>query len=180
VMIRESLAPNAAHVILDLRRTGDIEFMTRRATGAATTWISGAARPAPAWLKLTLAGTTVTGAVSADGASWQTVGNTTLSTAATAIGLAVTSHDAGTLTTATCDNVDVSAGLPQPWTHQDVGSTGQPGSASYAGGTFTVRGAGADVWGTSDAFQFVSQPLGGDGQIVARLASLTNTQVFAK
>jgi acid phosphatase len=45
-----------------------------------------------------------------------------------------------------------------PWLNQDVGVTGQAGSASFASGTFTVSGSGADIWGTSDAFQFVYQP----------------------
>src|SRR5262249_44250219 len=66
------------------------------------------------------------------------------------------------------------------WTNGDVGATGRAGSALFAGGTFTIRGAGADIWNTSDAFQFVDQPLTGDGQIVARVLSLTNTNTFAK
>src|SRR5205823_5621229 len=47
-------------------------------------------------------------------------------------------------------------------------------------GTFTVAGAGADIWGTADAFQYVYQPLTGDGQIVARVASQQNTNAWAK
>jgi hypothetical protein len=70
--------------------------------------------------------------------------------------------------------------LPSPWVSQDVGSTGLAGSASYAAGTFTVRGAGANIWGTSDSFQYVYQPFSGDGQIVAHVASITNTSPFAK
>jgi hypothetical protein len=41
--------------------------------------------------------------------------------------------------------------LPSPWTTRDIGAVGASGSASYSNGTFTVRGAGADVWGTADA-----------------------------
>jgi uncharacterized protein YceK len=37
---------------------------------------------------------------------------------------------------------------------------------------FTVKGAGAQISGTADAFHFVSQPLSGDGTIVARLAGM--------
>lgn len=57
--------------------------------------------------------------------------------------------------------------LPSPWVDKDVGGVGLAGSASYANGTFTVRGAGADIWGTADGFNFVYQALSGDGQIVA-------------
>ena len=66
------------------------------------------------------------------------------------------------------------------WTDQGIGSTGQTGSAGYANGTFTVRGAGADIWGSSDGFRFVHQTLTGDGQIVARVTSLQNTHTYAK
>jgi len=60
-------------------------------------------------------------------------------------------------------------GLPSPWQNQDVGSTGLAGSASYSAGTFTVGGSGADIWGAADAFQYVYQPLGGDGQQIHRV-----------
>jgi hypothetical protein len=54
------------------------------------------------------------------------------------------------------------------------------GSSSGTGGTFTVAGAGADVWGAADAFHFVYQPLAGDGEIVARVATLDRTHDWAK
>jgi predicted small secreted protein len=47
-------------------------------------------------------------------------------------------------------------------------------------GTFTVRGSGADIWNRADAFQFVSQPLSGNGSITARVVSQTNTNAWAK
>jgi hypothetical protein len=62
--------------------------------------------------------------------------------------------------------------LPSSWLDQDVGSTGVAGSASYANGTFTVAGAGQQIYGTADAFHFVYQPLSGDGTIVARVVSV--------
>jgi hypothetical protein len=52
------------------------------------------------------------------------------------------------------------------------------GSASYASGTFTLKGSGADIGGTADAFHYVYQPLTGDGEIVARVASLQNTHAL--
>jgi len=62
--------------------------------------------------------------------------------------------------------------LPSVWTDGDIGSTGAAGLAGYASGVFTVKGAGAQISGTADAFHFVSQPLSGDGTIVARLAGM--------
>jgi hypothetical protein len=46
------------------------------------------------------------------------------------------------------------------------------GTATSANGTFTVNGAGAQIYGTADAFHFVYQPLTGDGTLVARLVSV--------
>ena len=60
-----------------------------------------------------------------------------------------------------------SAALPQGWQSQDINTTG--GSADESGGTWTVSGDGADVWGASDAFHFAYVPLAGDGQITARV-----------
>ena len=100
------------------------------------------------------------------------------------IGLFTTSHNAGALSTATFDNVSVTAGgssaLPSPWADADVGSPAVAGSASYANGVFTVNGGGADIWGGSDQFNYVSQPLTGDGSIVARVTSQSDTDPWAK
>ena len=72
--------------------------------------------------------------------------------------------------------------LPSPWTDSDVGSPAVAGSASYsyANGVFTVNGSGADIWGASDQFNYVSQPLTGDGSIVARVTSQSDTDPWAK
>jgi hypothetical protein len=72
--------------------------------------------------------------------------------------------------------------LPSPWVDSDVGSPALAGSAGYTNGVFSVTGAGADIWGTSDQFNYVSQPLAGDGNgtIIARVTSMTNTSSNAK
>jgi regulation of enolase protein 1 (concanavalin A-like superfamily) len=61
-----------------------------------------------------------------------------------------------------------------------VGGPSPAGSASYAGGVFTVNGGGNDIWGTLDQFNYVSQSLTGDGSIVARVTSQANTDPWAK
>jgi len=60
-----------------------------------------------------------------------------------------------------------SAALPQGWESQDIGTTG--GSADESGGTWTINGDGADIWGSSDAFHYAYVPLSGDGMIIARV-----------
>jgi hypothetical protein len=72
------------------------------------------------------------------------------------------------------------AALPSPWLTSDIGSVGAAGSASHSSGVFTVRGSGADIWGTADGFRFVYQSLNGNGQIVARVTAVQNTDPWAK
>ncbi|MGZ5568769.1 MAG: hypothetical protein ACXWKG_17300, partial [Limisphaerales bacterium] len=45
---------------------------------------------------------------------------------------------------------------------------------------FTVTGSGEDIEDTADAFQFVHQPLAGDGQIVAHVLSITGPDALAE
>jgi PKD repeat protein len=94
-----------------------------------------------------------------------------------------TTGPAGSNTKTQASYIKVTAGtgaLPSPWSSADIGSVGLAGMASYASGTFTLTGSGADIWGTADAFRFVYRPLNGDGTIVARVASLGNTASWAK
>ena len=70
--------------------------------------------------------------------------------------------------------------LPAPWTSSDIGAPAVSGSATHSNGTFTIKGAGTDIWQTSDQFRFVYQPFSGDGEIVARVASVSNTHEWAK
>lgn len=62
--------------------------------------------------------------------------------------------------------------LPTGWSTSDIGTVGATGSASYSSGTFTVSGAGADIWNSADAFRFVYTPMTGDGSIVADVTSV--------
>ncbi|MCH6259096.1 discoidin domain-containing protein [Puniceicoccaceae bacterium K14] len=71
---------------------------------------------------------------------------------------------------------DPSGGLSS----QDIGSVAASGSYSENGGNYAVNGSGADIWGTSDEFHYVYQSLDGDGEIVARVNSVQNTNSWAK
>jgi hypothetical protein len=97
---------------------------------------------------------------------------------------AVARDNAGASTTSATVTVVVSSStgtaLPGPWTGRDIGSPAIAGSATYANGTFTVKAAGADVWDAADQFQFVYQPMTGNGQVIARVATLTHTDGWTK
>jgi hypothetical protein len=70
--------------------------------------------------------------------------------------------------------------LPAPWLTADIGTVGLAGGATTTNGTFTLNGSGADIWNATDAFHFVNQPVNGNCEIRARVASLLNTDPWAK
>ncbi len=70
--------------------------------------------------------------------------------------------------------------LPPGWVDQDIGAVGFTGGASYAAGTFSIKGSGSDIWGTTDGFNYCYQTVSGDGAIVARVTSVQNTSSYAK
>jgi regulation of enolase protein 1 (concanavalin A-like superfamily) len=108
IMLRESAAADAAHVILNVRPTGDLEFMTRSGTAGATRFLATAFKQTPTWLRLERSGNVVTASLSLDGNSWTTVGSTALEIGSAAVaGLVVGSAVANTPATATFDNVVV-------------------------------------------------------------------------
>jgi hypothetical protein len=74
----------------------------------------------------------------------------------------------------------ISAGLPSGWSTADIGGPTPTGSASESSGTFTVRGGGADIWGTSDQFRYAYKDITGDTTLVARVDTVQNTNAWAK
>ena len=110
VMIRGALTAGSAHVILDVKPGGGVEFMSRNANGGNTVFIAGATASVPVWLRLKRDGSTVIGSWSSDGATWKELGRTTITLPTTVyVGLPVTSHSTGTLNTVTFNNVSVDA-----------------------------------------------------------------------
>ena len=185
VMIRQSATAGSAHALVDVKPDGGIEFLVRTANGAETSFVAGGFQAMPTWLRLARSGQTFTAAVSMDGTSWVAIGSADLpgfNVFATA-GLAVTSHNTGSLTTATFDSIAVtqSQAVPVPWGTSNVGATGLQGSALWNAGAFTVKGAGADIWGTTDGFMFVLQHRNTDpATLSARVVSETDTNPYAK
>jgi hypothetical protein len=71
------------------------------------------------------------------------------------------------------------AQLPLGWRNADVGAPSPPGSASYHGATdtWTVTGDGLDIIWYEDHFHYVYKRIRGDGEITARVVSLTGTNL---
>ena len=192
VMIRETLGDNARNAFMMVTPQSGGFLQSRSNQGGQTNRLTGFSGAAPVWLRLVRQGSQFTGYFSADGTSWTTAGAATINmTAAAYVGLAVSSRVDSTLATATFTNLQVAAGtplqvaagtptLPAPWTSRDLGSPALAGSASASGGTFTVTAGGIDIWDTSDQFHFVNQPLQGDVEVIARVASLQQADDWSK
>jgi len=73
-----------------------------------------------------------------------------------------------------------STALPAGWTSADVGAPALAGSAAFDGTTWTLKGAGADIWDQSDQFQFASRAVSGNQTMIVRVTSLTDTNGWAK
>ncbi len=179
VMVRESLAANARNAFVMFSKGTGPALQYRADTGGSTTRVNGSGQ-LPTWLRLVRQGTRFTAYSSTDSATWTSVGSATLSIGSTAyVGFAVTSRDVGALATASFANVALTAGVQSPgtgtgtgtttWTGADVGAPALAGSSSNASGTFTVAGAGTDVWGAADQFHYYYQTVQGDAEIIARV-----------
>lgn len=62
----------------------------------------------------------------------------------------------------------------------DIGGAYPTGTTSYANGTWTVQGAGSEIWGSNDSCHFSYKALTGDGAIIAKVESVQNTSISAK
>ena len=184
LMIRESLDPGSRHAFAIASRANGLAFQRRVSTGASSAHTSGAATPAPVWLKLERRSSTFTASSSGDGVAWTTIGSTTIDMSATVYaGLALTSHDPSAPATAQFGDLQLAGAavlLPPEWTAADIGASVVPGAAAFANGWFAVRGAGNGIWDLSDQFTYVYQPVSGDVDIIAAAAYLQGAQPWGK
>lgn len=68
----------------------------------------------------------------------------------------------------------LTAGLPEPWSTQDLGEVEIPGSAAFDGERFVLEASG-----TADTYRLVHLPLPGDGAVTARIVFPLSSQ-YAK
>ncbi len=190
LMIRESLATNAANAFIAVTPGNGVIFQYRSSTGGGSVSNNVTGMSAPYWVKLVRSGNTFTGFFSPDGTNWTQVGSATFTMASTAyVGLAVTAYNNSSLCMAAFDNVSA-PGWPIPPPSVPTGLTATPGveqvilnwqAGSYAtsnnvgratvnGGPYTtiatVRGAGyidSDLVGGT-TYYYVVKALNGAGQ----------------
>jgi hypothetical protein len=181
VMVREGVAANAATAILDVRPNGAIEYMARPLAGSPMSFISTVTVTFPVLLRLSWSGGTIAAWVSEDGDSWTFLGNGSVALGnSPQAGLAVTSAVRGQLATAQFGDLAIVSATAPGWSSKDVGAVGVPGSATQVKDTWTIQGAGGNIWGSQDAFHFVYRAVSPPASLVARINDLQNTSPFAK
>jgi hypothetical protein len=76
----------------------------------------------------------------------------------------------------------VIAALPEGWNSSNVGTFTPVGNTVYIPESerFDLTGAGSDIWGTADQFHYAYQTWNGDGEWVVKVASVQNTNAWAK
>jgi regulation of enolase protein 1 (concanavalin A-like superfamily) len=186
VMIRSSLAANASHGFAIVSAAYGVHFQRRRTDGAESHSTPGYTPGPSVWVRAVRAGTRVTAYWSPDGTRWSEVGSDTIALGSSAyVGVAVTSHHPGLRTSARVGDVRLTTaapqgGLPAGQQSMDVGGPAISGRAAFSNGTYAIRAGGIDIWDTSDQFHFVYQSMTGNGEIVARVASIGHTDMWAK
>ncbi|MDB5076105.1 MAG: hypothetical protein JWO42_2284, partial [Chloroflexi bacterium] len=111
VMLRGSTAPSSPFYAILVTPGNGITVQYRATSGAAAVKAAQPAGAVPVYLKVTRAGTAFTAYTSSNGVSWTLVPGSTITlsglTGTLLAGLAVTSHNAGTICTVTFDTVAV-------------------------------------------------------------------------
>jgi hypothetical protein len=108
VMLRATTDAGSPNYAVVVSPGAGIKVQERSVPGGTTVKLANPAGTAPAYVKVTRSGTTFTAYTSADGVTWNLIpGSTfTMSLGPTVLeGLAVTSHNSGTLGTVTMDSV---------------------------------------------------------------------------
>jgi regulation of enolase protein 1 (concanavalin A-like superfamily) len=183
VMIRESAAAGSINAAVVVTPGHGVSLQWRSSTDGSTSSASNGASllAAPCYVMLTRSGNTFSGYQSSDGQTWSAVGSATIGMASNVLlGVAATSHNNAVTTRAMIDNVLLSV-LPSGWSAQDIGAPALTGSTYYSpDGSFTVTGAGADISGSSDSFQYAYRSFNGSFTVITRVEAVTNTNEWAK
>ena len=191
VMLRQSTAGGSPFYAAVLTPGNGVQIIYRPIAGLRTTRLTSFAAATPVYLQVARSGNTFTSYTSPDGVTWTAVTGSSITlsiTSSVLAGLAVTSAT-GTMGNATFDSVSVANTAPPPpnacpvgWSCGDIGGAAPIGTHSLDSntGTWTIQGAGSDIWATADQFHFAWQTLSGPGSVSARVTSQTNTDPWAK
>jgi len=123
IMIRESLDPGSAHVMVVVTPSNGVAFQSRSSLGATTETLGAQAGiMAPQWVRLIRSGNTFTARYSANGTNWIPLGSVSIPMLAEVyVGLCLTSHNVNATCTAEFSNVTLPSSATGDWQSQDIG-----------------------------------------------------------
>jgi regulation of enolase protein 1 (concanavalin A-like superfamily) len=159
VMIRESLAANSRHasMLVPASSSKGYAFQRRAATGSWSEHTSGGSGTAPGWVRLVRSGDLFESYRSADGRTWTKVGSDSIPMSdAVYVGIATTSHNPTSTTTAVVSNLTVttSSAANQP---PNVSLTSPTSGAKFnTGATIGLAASASDSDGTIASVAFYS------------------------
>lgn len=185
LMFRTNNAANSTNIFLGITpgsTTGAV-LSARLTDGGPTVSYSLPNKSLPIWLRLVRIGNTFTGSVTTDLVTWTQVGppitiSNPLFDVMPNLGVAVTSHNTSTTTTATVNYASWSPANLNNYADANIGTT--VGSHTEKKTTETISSQGGDIYGTSDQFHYTFKSPYGDGTAITRVTSQVNTDPFAK
>lgn len=137
----------------------------------------------PIYLMVARAGVTFSAYTSSDDVNWTLVPGSSVTlpnmTGTLLAGIAATSHSTTKLSAVMFSSVTIST-CPLNWNCADIGSPVPSGGQSESNGTWTITAGGNDIWGVSDTFHYVWQPLSGDGVVNAQVLTQSSSSTWAK
>lgn len=182
VMIRAGLEAGSRNAYMALSPSNGATFQTRLGDGQNTSSTVNAGISVPYWVKLEKRGSTIKGFRSSDGIAWTQVGaNATIDFGNDFyVGMAATSHAPGVTGYSDYESLTIAPLGSGGFIGKAVGNPDNHGSLAESGGTYTLRASGTDIFYNRDQFQFAYQQTSGDRAIIARVASVQNTNAWAK
>jgi hypothetical protein len=190
VMLRQNTSADSAFYGAFVTPSQGILVLYRSVQGLRILTQATMTGGAPAYLKITRSGSSFSTYSSTDGVTWTYVVGTSILmdlSGTVLAGLAITAATGGTFSSATIDTVTVSNTAPPPpvacpanWTCADIGNPARTGSESLSNGTWTVQGAGGDIWSIGDQFHYDWKTLANDGTLSAHVVAQQNTDTWAK
>jgi len=186
VMLRTGLGAGDQFYGAFVTPTAGIKVLYRDAAGLRAANLAATFGAAPAYIRVARWQTTFTAYTSQNGADWAPIAGSSVELGIGGqllAGLAVTSHNAGAISTATMDAVALVANAPPPptlcpagWQCADIGFPTPPGQQTVAGGIWTIDAGGGDIWNRYDQFRYAWQPVTDDASVSLRITAQTSAE----
>jgi regulation of enolase protein 1 (concanavalin A-like superfamily) len=185
LMVRQDKSVGSVWAMMCQTSLRGDQFEYRLTANAGCNQINTQNNGAPIWLRVVKDGNIVSGYDSTDGIHWTCRGAVRLPfNGPIMIGMAVCSHTKDSRCEATFDHITLNSGHsfspPSPWVEQEVGATSIPGGTHWENNECNIFATGKDIRDNADSFHYLSQPLNGDGYIVARVEHILALDSGAK